>query len=347
MAEVQPLNALHYNLAAIPSLADVVAPPYDVIDADAPRRAARPLAVQRGRDRPARGARGRRPATSTPTRRSRSGRCRASSTADREPALWALTQEYDGARRLAPDAPRAALPGPGDPLRPRPRAPARAHPAGAEGGPPAADRGDPPQPLADLLPARGRRLAPPRGLHPRRALGRGHRRRGHHPPDLARSTTPRPTARSPPSSPTPELLIADGHHRYETARTYADEIGGDGPHRYTLMALVSLEDPGLTVFGYHRLLSNLGETAAQEALREAIAGQLRGRRGRRSSSSTRPARRASASSATSTPTTARAIGCGSRTRRRSRRAMPGRLAAPSASSTRRSSSRCCCAARSG
>ena len=67
-----------------------------------------------------------------------------------------------------------------------------------------------------------------------------------------------------------ELLIADGHHRYETARTYADAIGGDGPHRYTLMALVSLEDPGLTVFGYHRLLSNLGESAAQEALGAAI-----------------------------------------------------------------------------
>ena len=45
-----------------------------------------------------------------------------------------------------------------------------------------------------------------------------------------------------------ELLIADGHHRYETARTYADEVGGDGDHRYTLACLVSLEDPGLTVF---------------------------------------------------------------------------------------------------
>jgi uncharacterized protein (DUF1015 family) len=67
-----------------------------------------------------------------------------------------------------------------------------------------------------------------------------------------------------------ELLIADGHHRYETARTYADGIGGDGAHRYTLMALVSLEDPGLTVFGYHRLLSNLGVAAAQEALGAAI-----------------------------------------------------------------------------
>src|SRR5215207_8339848 len=62
-----------------------------------------------------------------------------------------------------------------------------------------------------------------------------------------------------------ELLIADGHHRYETARTYADAIGGDGPHRYTLMCVVSLEDPGLTVFPTHRLLTGL-DSARQEAL---------------------------------------------------------------------------------
>ena len=67
-----------------------------------------------------------------------------------------------------------------------------------------------------------------------------------------------------------ELLIADGHHRYETARTYADAVGGEGPHRYTLMALVSLADPGLTVFGYHRLLTDLGDSAKQGALRDAL-----------------------------------------------------------------------------
>jgi uncharacterized protein (DUF1015 family) len=67
-----------------------------------------------------------------------------------------------------------------------------------------------------------------------------------------------------------ELLIADGHHRYETARTYAEEIGGEGPHRFTLMALVSLEDPGLTVFGYHRLLTGLAGTGGPEALATAI-----------------------------------------------------------------------------
>jgi uncharacterized protein (DUF1015 family) len=54
-----------------------------------------------------------------------------------------------------------------------------------------------------------------------------------------------------------ELLIADGHHRYETARVYADEIGGEGPHRYVLMCLVALQDPGLTVFPTHRLVRGL------------------------------------------------------------------------------------------
>jgi uncharacterized protein (DUF1015 family) len=54
-----------------------------------------------------------------------------------------------------------------------------------------------------------------------------------------------------------ELLIADGHHRYETARAYAEEIGGEGPHRYVLMCLVALEDPGLTVFPTHRLIRGL------------------------------------------------------------------------------------------
>ena len=54
-----------------------------------------------------------------------------------------------------------------------------------------------------------------------------------------------------------ELLIADGHHRYETARTYADEVGGEGDHRYVLMCLVSMSDPGLTVFPTHRLVGRL------------------------------------------------------------------------------------------
>jgi uncharacterized protein (DUF1015 family) len=66
-----------------------------------------------------------------------------------------------------------------------------------------------------------------------------------------------------------ELLIADGHHRYETARVYAEEIGGEGPHRYVLMCLVALEDPGLTVFPTHRLVRDLTE-AQWDELRRAI-----------------------------------------------------------------------------
>ncbi len=63
-----------------------------------------------------------------------------------------------------------------------------------------------------------------------------------------------------------ELLIADGHHRYETARAYADEIGGEGDHRYVLMCLVALQDEGLTVFPTHRLVDGLKGTEKPELL---------------------------------------------------------------------------------
>lgn len=68
-----------------------------------------------------------------------------------------------------------------------------------------------------------------------------------------------------------ELLIADGHHRYETARAYADEIAGDGPHRHVLMCLVAAEDEGLEIFPTHRLVRGLaGDPAAQERLGSAL-----------------------------------------------------------------------------
>ena len=64
-----------------------------------------------------------------------------------------------------------------------------------------------------------------------------------------------------------ELLIADGHHRYETARVYAEEIGAepDHPSRFVLMCLVALQDPGLTIFPTHRLVRGL-DPGRQEAL---------------------------------------------------------------------------------
>ena len=88
-----------------------------------------------------------------------------------------------------------------------------------------------------------------------------------------------------------ELLIADGHHRYETARVYADELGGEGDHRYVLMFLVALDDPGLLVFPTHRMLTGLKDDS-REAARHPRRGPARLRdraaRGLRASSSRPP-----------------------------------------------------------
>ncbi len=70
-----------------------------------------------------------------------------------------------------------------------------------------------------------------------------------------------------------ELLIADGHHRYETARVYAEEVGGDGEHRYTLMALCAMSDPGLTVLPTHRLVTELSDRR-RETLRDTIQAEF-------------------------------------------------------------------------
>jgi len=49
-----------------------------------------------------------------------------------------------------------------------------------------------------------------------------------------------------------QLLIADGHHRYETALAYHQEAG-TVESAYVLAVLVSLEDPGLMIFPTHRV----------------------------------------------------------------------------------------------
>lgn len=58
------------------------------------------------------------------------------------------------------------------------------------------------------------------------------------------------------------LLIADGHHRYETALEYNKSIndGYTDGSAYILSVLVSMHDPGLLVLSTHRLLHNLGAT---------------------------------------------------------------------------------------
>ena len=51
------------------------------------------------------------------------------------------------------------------------------------------------------------------------------------------------------------VLIADGHHRYETTLAYAEEVGGgvDASSRFTPALLTSLDDPGLEVLPTHRV----------------------------------------------------------------------------------------------
>jgi uncharacterized protein (DUF1015 family) len=60
------------------------------------------------------------------------------------------------------------------------------------------------------------------------------------------------------------VYIADGHHRYETALRYRDELRaetgrrkGDEPFDYVLAYLVNMAEPGLVVLPTHRVLREL------------------------------------------------------------------------------------------
>ena len=52
-----------------------------------------------------------------------------------------------------------------------------------------------------------------------------------------------------------QLLIADGHHRYETALAFAAERGDEAAARIPVV-LVSTEDPGLEIFATHRVFEH-------------------------------------------------------------------------------------------
>ncbi len=61
-----------------------------------------------------------------------------------------------------------------------------------------------------------------------------------------------------------KAFIADGHHRYESALAYRDMVdqeepglGPDAGHRFIMMTLCSMADPGLVIYPTHRLLSGM------------------------------------------------------------------------------------------
>jgi uncharacterized protein (DUF1015 family) len=267
MAEIEPLRALHYNLEKTGGLQDVVAPPYDVIDPDqrAQLEARSPYSVVRidlpqGDDPYAAAA-----------RQLAEWRQEQVVVQDPEPALWALEQDYTGpdgqarTRRGFLARVRVEDYGAGR-IRPH----ERTHPGPKE------DR-------LRLTRATQANLSPifslfsdPDGnawgaLEPATA----------EPPwgettdedgtvnRIWRVSDPHAISTVKGAVQGVELLIADGHHRYETARVYAEEIGGEGEHRYVLMCLVALEDPGLTVFPTHRLLKGL-KPEQHESLANAI-----------------------------------------------------------------------------
>ncbi len=268
MAEIHPLTALHYDLAKAGALPDLVAPPYDVIDAaQRAELAARSphnvvhVDLPQGEDPYAEGA-------------AIFDRWRAQGAVVRDEALaiWALTQDYTGpgghsyTRRGFLCRVRVEDYGPGR-IRPH----ERTHPGPKE------DR-------LRLTRATRANLSPIFSLFSDPADAAWAALRPHTESEepwgevtdtdgtvhrLWRVAEPGAVEAVCAAAAPAELLIADGHHRYETARVYADEIGGEGAHRYVLMCLVALEDPGLTVFPTHRLVSCLW-SEKQEALATAI-----------------------------------------------------------------------------
>jgi uncharacterized protein (DUF1015 family) len=68
-----------------------------------------------------------------------------------------------------------------------------------------------------------------------------------------------------------KLVIADGHHRYETALNFRDECraaaraGFDpqAPYEYVMMTFVNMNDPGLVILPTHRLVHSLGSFSAE------------------------------------------------------------------------------------
>jgi uncharacterized protein (DUF1015 family) len=269
VAEVRPIQALHYDLGKVGSLADVVAPPYDVIDEEQrseliARSDYNVVELDLPRD----------PGGGDPYEHAalllRNWIDEGILTRDEEPAIWSLEQDYtdpDGSRlarrgllarvRLAPY---------GEGIRPHERT-----------------QPGPKEDRLRLTRATRHNLSPVFALHSGDAWR-------HLEPGLAGDpwgevtdgdgTTHRVWRVSDPAvheavsaelEPA-ELLIADGHHRYETSLAYQSEVGAGGGADYVLMALVSLEDPGLTVFPTHRLLSGLADDPAKQ---QALGSGLR------------------------------------------------------------------------
>jgi len=78
-------------------------------------------------------------------------------------------------------------------------------------------------------------------------------------------------------APKRNLIIADGHHRYETAINYRDEMRAKFPDapanagfNFRMVTLVSMDDPDLVILPTHRLIHSYDKMSA-EAVKEKAA----------------------------------------------------------------------------
>jgi uncharacterized protein (DUF1015 family) len=266
MADLQPLRTLRYETSAVGSLEDVIAPPYDVIDAElrAQLAARSPYNVVEI-DLP--------PSYEQAAATMADWRERGVLVREDEPAVWVLRQDYE-----APDGERRSRTGVLARLRVDEYGPGRIRPHERTHPGPKEDR-------LKLTRATRTNLSPIFSLFPDPdgAAGRAMEQVAATESFAAaadldgtintlwRSSDDDLVAELQMALADAELLIADGHHRYETARVYADEVGGEGEHRYVLMLLCSLSDPGLLVFPTHRLLTGLKDDSAKQlAIRDVL-----------------------------------------------------------------------------
>jgi uncharacterized protein (DUF1015 family) len=262
MADVEPLIALHYDLEKVGGLQPVAAPPYDVIDAAqrAQLLGQSPFNVVEV-DLPQDGGDPYEHAAAT----LKSWNDEGIVVRDGEPALWALAQDYTG-----PDGQRRTRHGVFARVRVEDYGPGRIRPHERTHPGPKEDR-------LRLTRATRANLSPIFSLYddPRNAAW------GALQPHL--QTAPWGEVTDPDGTvhrlwritdddairgfqevlQGTELLIADGHHRYETARVYQREQPSAD---HVLMCLVALQDQGLTVFSTHRLAVNADMEALDEAL---------------------------------------------------------------------------------
>jgi uncharacterized protein (DUF1015 family) len=66
-----------------------------------------------------------------------------------------------------------------------------------------------------------------------------------------------------------KLLIADGHHRYETALAYANDHPELKDAQYVMMTFVNMHSPGLRILATHRVLTDLPNFNQDEFFRKA------------------------------------------------------------------------------